>query len=306
MLHTITGELQPAAPFDFTPALRFVQGFQPTEGEQHIQTGAQASITKAVYANHQLIVFRVRSTGLPDVPRLSYQLWSPEPLTEATVQAAEDRISFYLSLNDDLRPFYALAGNDPCFAPVAQALYGFHQVKFLTPFEHICWAILTQRTPLPLSQRMKAALIDRFGATVIVEGMDYPAFPEAATLAAAVTDELTRVIRNEQKARYIAGAAQHFANLDEHFLRHGDYEAVRADLLSIKGIGEWSANFVLVRGLGRMEHISAEKRLVSAVSNTYNRPLNEKGVAEIAAGYGPWQGYWALYQRAITEVCPAG
>ncbi len=64
-----------------------------------------------------------------------------------------DRLGFYLSLQDDLRPFYAIADADPDFAPVARGLYGFQQVKFLTPFEHLCWAILTQRTPMNFSPR---------------------------------------------------------------------------------------------------------------------------------------------------------
>jgi DNA-3-methyladenine glycosylase II len=60
-----------------------------------------------------------------------------------------------LSLGDDLRPFYAVAETDPAFAPLVQELYGYHQVKFLMPFENACWAILSQRNLISVSHNVK-------------------------------------------------------------------------------------------------------------------------------------------------------
>jgi DNA-3-methyladenine glycosylase II len=40
-----------------------------------------------------------------------------------------------LSLDEDIKPFYALGSKDPNFAPVLDELYDLHQVKFLTPFK---------------------------------------------------------------------------------------------------------------------------------------------------------------------------
>ena len=53
-----------------------------------------------------------------------------------------NRLRFFLSLNDDLQPFYRIGLADPPFASVIECLYGLHQPKFLTPFELACWAIL--------------------------------------------------------------------------------------------------------------------------------------------------------------------
>jgi hypothetical protein len=40
-------------------------------------------------------------------------------------QTVRERISFFLSLDDDLRPFYAIGEEDPAFEPVIQMLYGY-------------------------------------------------------------------------------------------------------------------------------------------------------------------------------------
>ena len=69
----------------------------------------------------------------------------------------------------------------------------------------------------------------------------------------------------------------------------------------IKGIGAWSAAFILIRGRGRMEALpTGEARHAEIVSRLYfaGKSATAAEVARIAAPYGEWQGYWAHYLRA--------
>jgi DNA-3-methyladenine glycosylase II len=69
---------------------------------------------------------------------------------------------------------------------------------------------------------------------------------------------------------------------------------------NIRGIGEWSAAFILVRGLGRMERASAgQKELIKAASQIYNagQQLSSAEVQRLLYHYGPTQGYRAFYTR---------
>jgi DNA-3-methyladenine glycosylase II len=84
------------------------------------------------------------------------------------------------------------------------------------------------------------------------------------------------------------------------FLRHGDYDEVEAWLRSIKGIGEWSAQFVMVRGLGRIDRLPIEQRLLMAASERYQQTMTPDSLRKLAVRYGPWQGYWAHYLRAAS------
>ena len=294
--------LHPTPPFDFNKSLDFLQGFTPTRDEQSL---AARVLTKAIMVAGQVVVFEVKSTGTPEAPALECRLHTAQPLGEAAVAAARDRLSFFLSLDDDLRPFYALAQADPAMAPEVKRLYGMHQVKFPTPFEIAAWAVLTQRAPIPMARQMKQALVARFGGSLEVGGARYWAFPEAASLAAAPAAALAELIHNERKAQYLAAVSAAFAGVDEAFLRSGDYEAVLAWLRAIKGIGEWSADFILLRGLGRMQalHFTTatifEKRMSTAVSRVYapGRALTGQEMALLAERYGDQQGYWALYLR---------
>lgn len=289
--------LTPLAPFDFRLSTAFIGEFEPTQHEQ--QVGAD-TLTKAVMIDGQTLVFRLHSVGTIDVPRIEATLFSDQPISEQLRAATLDRIRFYLSLDDNLLGFYSLAPKGDPFRNVIQKLYGYHQVKFLTPFENACWPILTQRNRIPLARKMKDAIIEKYGGKLTVDGAIYTAFPEAMTLANVEHETLAGLIGHDQKAAYLLAAAHAFSTVDETFLRTGDYDAVSEWLLNIKGIGAWSATFVLIRGLGRMERPAAEKMLLAAASNCYQRTLTEADLLQLASRYGAYQGYWAHYLRAAA------
>jgi DNA-3-methyladenine glycosylase II len=173
-----------------------------------------------------------------------------------------------------------------------------------TPFEIACWSILTQRQPIAIAHRVKMALVQRWGTSITLPGgTTYWAFPEPAQLAKVASGELMQIVRNERKVAYLLSVIKFFNEADEQFLRMGDYEEVTASIQSIKGIGEWSSHFILVRGLGRMERVSAtDKELSKAAASIYNHgqtfPTAE--IQQIIDRYGPTQGYWAFYTRIGT------
>lgn len=100
------------------------------------------------------------------------------------------------------------------------------------------------------------------------------------------------------KAARIAQVARAFAQVDERFLREGDFADVHAFLLGIEGVGPWTAAAVMLRGLGRTDDLrGSEWQLAPIVARLYQRPLDEAGFRALAARYGRHQGYWAYYLR---------
>lgn len=295
--HSITGTLMPRALFDFAKTLGFLYGFGPTAGEQTLAVG---SVTKALTLRGRAVAFQVRSTGTVEQPALVYALFSGQPLSEAEHAAAADRIGFFLSIDDDMQSFYAIGGDDPHFAPVIERLYGLHQPKFLTPFEIACWAVLGQRIPWRVAHKVKMALVERWGTSITLPGGTYAAFPEAEQLAAASLEELASIVRNERKVEYLQAVIRFFLEADEQFLRYGEYDEVAARIRAIRGIGEWSSYFILLRGLGRMECVSAiDGELGKAASSIYNngQPLTTAEMQALLDRYGTTQGHWASYIR---------
>ncbi|WP_344576881.1 hypothetical protein [Nonomuraea roseoviolacea] len=265
------------APFDFGASLRFLARFPPAGGEQEI-TGT--TLVKA----YRVAGHTVRARLSPAGAGLRCELESPDPLTDEVVTAAADRIRFHLSLDDDLTGFYEAA--DEGFRPVVERLRGYHQVKFPSPVENLVWAILCQRTPMRAAARAKAAIVAH-------AGNPYGAFPDVGQLLETPAD----LAGDPRKAGRLRAALEAWARTDEAFLRHGPYEEVKAFLLGLPGIGPWSASFVLIRGLGRMEEAPIDRELTRSAAAAYGRTLGERELRDLAAGYGPWQGYWAHYLR---------
>src|SRR5437016_805850 len=223
------GSLRPNPPFDFAKSLDFLGVFPPMREDQTI---SELLMTKSVRVGGRAIVFQLKPTGTIKMPGLKYTLFADHPFSRGLTEVVIDRISFFLSLSDDLDQFYRIAINDSSFASILQKLYGLHQVKFLTPFESACWAVLSQRNQLSAAWKAKQALLERLGTSLEVKGHVYSTFPEPGQLADASREELKALIKHERREEYLSNVIRAFNEVDERFLRTTEYDKVEEWLRS--------------------------------------------------------------------------
>ncbi|TCK26171.1 DNA-3-methyladenine glycosylase family protein [Pseudonocardia endophytica] len=280
-------DLPATPPFDFAKGLGFVCAFPATRGEQDVDDGV---LRDAVRAAGRTVGLRIRASG--DGLRV-------EPSTEDPVARKEiaGRIRERFGLDDDLVPLYDRAATDPPFAAVVERLHGYHQVRFGSPLELLCWAVLCQRTPMPVARRAKAALVAACGNEVEVDGVVLRAFPDLEQLLGFTEAELVELVGNERKGRFLAGALRGWAELDEDFLRHGDQDAVDTALRGLPGIGPWSSMFLMIRGLGRTERAEPDREALAAATRVYGYPVRATEFTRLAEHYGDQRGYWMHYLR---------
>jgi DNA-3-methyladenine glycosylase II len=287
-VHSRSGTLETVQPFDFQRSLEFIK-FRPLAGEHHVGEGA---LTKAIIVDGRPLVFRVR--GDPENPQqLRYELFSEEELQDTTAKRAAERISFFLSLDDDIRPFYEIAEKDPPFYPKVQQLWGLHHVKFPSLLEISCWAIIAQRVQMSMAQRTLRAITEKFGASVEFEGRIYWAFPDYERLRRATPTELHLATRNQRTAGRLDSLVTVFDELDETFLKTAPYEKAAERLQRVKWIGEWSAQFILFRGLGRSAQLRYSMKPVIRMMQAIYGP--GKTLDDINKQYGTWASYWSVY-----------
>ena len=302
MFHSFEGTLRPTAPFDFSQSLAFLSDFSPTMGEQQLKTN---DLIKAVEIKGRTVAFEVRGLSTVENPGLKFMAHSESEFTDEVRKRVTDRITFFLSLDDDLKGFYDIAKKDERFEPVIKRFYGHKQVKFLTPFETACWAVLGQRIPMTVAHKMKERIVQGVGGRIIVKGIEYRSFPEATVLAAVGTERMLEMVPNGRKAEYLTAVAKAFSQVDEQWLRTAPFDEVHEWLTNIKGIGDWSANFIMIRGLGRMEELlSIGPEIAADAAKLYrgkDGPLTDEEVCAIAEKYGRWKGYWAYYLRIYGE-----
>ena len=136
-----SGKLKPKSPFDFKQTLNFLNMVISDD-----KFSGEESITRALLVDGQIFAFKIINQGSVEEPLLNYDIYSHEKISKPVENKLLDQIGFYLSLNDDLKPFYDLSKEDPVFQEIIKNLYGFHHPKFLSPFESACWAVISQRT----------------------------------------------------------------------------------------------------------------------------------------------------------------
>ena len=293
-MHTETGTLEAREPFEFSRSLAFASGFGSMGGQQEVDAD---SMTRAVMLDGQVVAFTVKEGK---GGRLEYRLFSSEPISDKAAKEMGARIAFFLSLDDDVGQFYSIAREkDQKFYPLVESAWGLHHVKFLTFLEIACWALINQRIQRPIALRIRRSLTERFGGSLEVDGKVSWAFPDGARLKAATPAQLLEVTKNQRITRRLLSLASSLDELDEGFLRTALFEKAKARLESVHGIGEWSSQFIMFRGLGRMGKLQPlnVRRLGEVIEGVYGAA---KPLKEVNETYRSWAGYWQLYLWAST------
>ena len=211
----------------------------------------------------------------------------------------------------DVTGFYGAAAADPVLRPLTQRLHGFRPTLTPRPFEMLVGSICAQQVNLAWAFTTRARLVRRFGTPVRVDGVTVFAFPEPARLARVAPAELRRLQFTTRKAEYIVGLARQIADgalpLDD--LGGRANEVVIDALTRVRGLGRWSAEWFLARGLGRGDVCPAgDLGVQKAFGHFYHRGRRpaERAVRRRARAWGPHQNLAVHYLLAGHRLDSAG
>ncbi len=297
-MNTVTRTLTPTPPFDFARTLAVLARFQADGVYKRV--GAN-SLTQAFRVGDGPVLVELSSTGTVERPELRAVLTAPDALRKKRVERVLEHLRWYLGLDDDLTPFYAHARRDDAFRPVLEQLYGYHQVKFPTLFTCLCWALVTQRTPNSFAFKTMAALSETLGSALSMDGETYTVFPEpSAFLDPDAPPLVLAATNNTRKTERLLPLARALLAEDETFLRTAPYDEVYSRVKTFPGLGDWSVQYVMLRGLGRYERSPwTDTWLLEGVSRAYTGGLSiSRGdAAKLAESYGWYQGLWVHYLK---------
>lgn len=202
----------------------------------------------------------VVQTGPTEAPQLQATLTGPAVTADAAAAAART-LAHTLDIHRDLADFYALAAPDPQLGPLVARFRGLKPPRFPTLYECLVNAIACQQITLTLGLQLLNRLAEACGPAVAGEE-DGPAFglpaPEALT---AVAPEAWRAMQfSRQKVRALTelAAAIMRAELDLEGLAGQAGDVVQGRLRQLWGVGRWTAEYALLRGLGRLDTFPAD------------------------------------------------
>ena len=250
-------------------------------------------------AGRQLALATVTDLGTVAKPRLAVELRSPSraPLQR---EAFEAQVRHILCTDLDLKPFYRLARGNELLAPAVRRFRGLRLACSPTLFEALVGAVLSQQVNLTFAHSIKRELVEHFGRKWKIGGCTYWAFPEPRRFAGQSVEDLRPFRLSNAKAGALVRLGEAFASSTPFPASPAELGTLSDDdlierLTTLKGIGRWTAETALVRGLTRTDVFPAgDLAVVKYLAQGLLGKTEKASEAEMRAFAEGWRPYRAL------------
>lgn len=253
----------------------------------------------------------VRQTRGGTSPRLAVELTGRgSPPSDAVEAEARSVLRQVLGLDVNIGGFYEVAERDQRLTVLAARFKGMRPPRFASMFEALVNAVACQQLSLTVGIHLLNRLAAGYGPTLTVAGADTAGFPEPDRLAGIDPGELRPLGFSAAKARAIVKLAEQMESgqLDFAALEDASDDAACAALMGIPGVGRWSAEYTLLRGLGRLQVLPGDD--VGARNNLKRRfgLSPAAGYSEVAALSESWWPYGGLvyFHLLLDALSDAG
>ncbi len=212
-----------------------------------------------------------------------------------------------LGLKIELSDFYRFAGKDKKLRELSQRFLGLKPPRFPDLFEALTNAFSCQQ----LSLHVGILLLNRLAMTCglpLKEGNSMVfSFAQPSKMANTKPQAFRKLGFSRQKTRFLRelaqGMTQSKLSLD---LERMDSQSALEELYQLNGVGRWSGEYVLLRGLGRTEifpgdDVGAQNKLKHLLG--LESPPNYEAVQKILKRWKPFGGliYFHLLLDSLSQ-----
>jgi len=302
MPYTETVTVKALAPFNFDLTSQIFSSDDPK-----IRSYSNGMFHQVLKINGNLVLIEVSSAGTVENPELLVELKSNIVITSLEKKAAKKIVEFIFNLDFNLNSFYQDVKKDHVMHNISQQLYGLKNPTTPTVFESLVDSIVEQQISIKVAHTIEQRLTKKFGETLTIEGKTYFAYPTPQRISDTSISEVQQVGLSVRKAEYIHGASKLIADGKLNLEKMKDQKNpnnIIAELDKIKGIGVWTAELTMLRGMQRLDALPADDFGIRRVISRYycdGKPIKADEAREIAEAWGRWKGLAAFY-LIIAEV----
>jgi DNA-3-methyladenine glycosylase II len=196
------------------------------------------------------------------------------------------------------RHFAELRRADPLLARLDARYRGFRPVLQLNLLGALVRCISAQQVNLRWASETRRRLAERFGDKHVVDGATVYSL-SAERLASAAPTEIRALQFTNRKAEYVVAVAQAIAcgRIGTERLAGLSDAAVIDELVVLRGIGVWTAEWILARTLGRPRVVAGDLGVRKAIGIAYRRGVmpSEDEVRDLT---GHWEAS-AVHAQAL-------
>lgn len=277
--------------FDFQLCYEFLQ----RSPKEILHQCADDRVFKLLRIENELILFSVRGDdGTLCIDVLNAKVSVPQR------NFLKNYIQEWFDLETDLSPFYKLARKDELLWPLVKRFHGYRIMGQPDLFESLVWAVLGQQINLQFAYTLKQRFVENFGESLTWNEKSYWLFPTAERVARLTDDDLLPLQFSRQKSKYVVLIAQAFADgiVSKEKLTGLSLQEAKEILMKIKGVGNWTANYALMKTFRYPDAFPLEDAgLHNAIKNQLGlkaKPSLDR-VKKIFKAYKGWEAYATLY-----------
>ncbi|MCJ8007133.1 DNA-3-methyladenine glycosylase 2 [Lederbergia wuyishanensis] len=290
--HKIYLEIYPPKEFNFEECLVFLS----RSNQEVLFQIKERSVYKLIKVNESLILCKIDCIN--DCIMIEFPITLP-PVQNR--QKIAEYIWEWFDLEQDLGEFYQVASQDKVLESLAHKYYGLRIMCIPDLFEALVWAITGQQINLTFAYTLKKRFVEQYGESLTFEGETFWLFPSFKKIASINLDDLRKLQFTTRKAEYIIDIAKAMTNGEltkELLLQKKDDQQIKKSLMMIRGIGAWTADYVMMKCLHCPNSFPvADVGLHNALKNLLDlekKPTIEE-IEEYATGWEGWKAYATFY-----------
>lgn len=250
--------------------------------------------TRLFIIDGQPIKVMVEQKNARDNPQILVSL--DKRITKKTQNIVSQLLEMILGLNRNMQNFYQLTQYDRYLKPLVIQFMGVKPPRFPSLFEAIVNAISCQQISLDAGLQIQNRLAQHIGTRIHDENTIFYAFPIPKNIADCSVLELKKLGYSKSKSETLIRLASAIVSSEALFadLENKPTEEAIKFLCQFKGIGRWSAEYILLRGLSKIEtfpgdDIGAQKNLQQLLH--LSEKLDYQKISKITKKWYPYAGF---------------
>lgn len=277
--------------FNFALNLEFLQ----RSPKEILHRVTDTYVTKLLNVNNEFVLFRVSFNK----SKLQLDFLKDIPSAKA-LRVVSDFVREWFDLDTDLKPFYLLAAEDKLLRELATQYHGYRIVAQPDLFESLVWAVMGQQINVQFAYTIKQRFVELYGSKLEFESEVYYLFPTAEHISQLKPEELLPLQFSRQKALYTILIAQAFVSgtISKEKLTGLSLTEAKEELMKIKGVGNWTANYALMKTFRYPDAFPLEDvaihNAIKKLKKMKEKPTLDQ-VKRIFKKYKGWEAYATLY-----------
>lgn len=290
-MKTLSFEIKPVAPFrlDYTAwALR-------RRPHNVVDRWDGSTYRRVLMLGRSLVEVEITQKGSSEKPTLQVTATGMKlpPETKSNLARVLERM---LGFRMDLRDFYQFASMQRELSALAERFRGMKPPRFPTLFEALTNGIACQQLSLHVGIQLLNRLAENYGASLPAHTERVYSFPLPGRVRREDLRSLQKLGFSRQKGLALNELAQRASAKGWNEKRLGALgdDALLEELYQLRGVGRWTGEYVLLRGLGRIhifpgDDVGARNKLQRLLN--LRKPLDYEGIKGIRERWKPYGGF---------------